>query len=141
MTAPRATGFAFRVRGQDGHARTSILVTPHADVELPTFMPVGTQGSVKTLAPAEVAATGARIVLGNTYHLWLRPGTEVIASAGGLHGFTRWPGTMLTDSGGFQAFSLGQARRRPRDRSGRAPRRRAAKIATACTPAPGSDLR
>jgi queuine tRNA-ribosyltransferase len=71
-------------------------------------MPVGTQGSVKSLAPEEVAATGARIVLGNTYHLWLRPGPEVIDALGGLHRFARWPHAMLTDSGGFQAFSLSQ---------------------------------
>jgi queuine tRNA-ribosyltransferase len=69
-------------------------------------MPVGTQGSVKTLSPDEVAATGAQIVLGNTYHLWIRPGAELIAELGGLHAFTRWPRAMLTDSGGFQAFSL-----------------------------------
>src|SRR5262245_42098469 len=73
-------------------------------------MPVGTQGSVKTLAPDEVAATGARIVLGNTYHLWLRPGPDVVARAGGLHAFTRWPHAMLTDSGGYQAFSLAERR-------------------------------
>ena len=73
----------------------------------PTFMPVGTQGSVKTLTPGEVAATGARIVLGNTYHLMLRPGASAIAELGGLHAFTRWPHAMLTDSGGFQAYSLG----------------------------------
>ena len=106
MTAPRTPGFAFRVLRRDGHARRSILTTPHGDVDLPTFMPVGTQGSVKTLEPSEVASTGARIVLGNTYHLWLRPGAELIAALGGLHGFTRWPHAMLTDSGGFQAFSL-----------------------------------
>jgi queuine tRNA-ribosyltransferase len=75
-------------------------------VETPTFMPVGTQGSVKTLAPDEVASTGARVVLGNTYHLMLRPGAAEIAALGGLHAFTRWPHAMLTDSGGFQAFSL-----------------------------------
>jgi queuine tRNA-ribosyltransferase len=69
-------------------------------------MPVGTQGSVKALSMAEVATTGARIVLGNTYHLWLRPGEDVVARHGGLHGFTKWPHAMLTDSGGFQAFSL-----------------------------------
>jgi queuine tRNA-ribosyltransferase len=69
-------------------------------------MPVGTQGSVKSLTPEEVAATGARIVLGNTYHLWVRPGPEVVSELGGLHGFSRWPHSMLTDSGGFQAFSL-----------------------------------
>ena len=107
MTAPRTPGFAFRVEATDGHARASVFTTPHAAVETPTFMPVGTAGSVKGLTPDEVAATGAQIVLGNTYHLWLRPGPEVIAGQGGLHGFTRWPRAMLTDSGGFQAFSLG----------------------------------
>jgi queuine tRNA-ribosyltransferase len=103
---PRAAGFAFRVVAQDGHARRGLLTTPHGEVETPTFMPVGTQGSVKTLAPWEVASTGARIVLGNTYHLMLRPGAEAVAEHGGLHGFTRWPHAMLTDSGGFQAYSL-----------------------------------
>jgi queuine tRNA-ribosyltransferase len=83
-----------------------VLTTPHGDVALPTFMPVGTQGSVKTLTPGEVASTGARVVLGNTYHLMLRPGADAIARLGGLHGFTAWPHAMLTDSGGFQAFSL-----------------------------------
>lgn len=106
MTAPRARGFAFEVLAQDGDARASVFTTPHGAIELPTFMPVGTQGSVKTLTPDEVAATGARVVLGNTYHLWLRPGADAIASFGGLHAFTRWPHAMLTDSGGFQAFSL-----------------------------------
>jgi queuine tRNA-ribosyltransferase len=108
-------GFAFRVDARDGAARASVLTTPHGEVETPTFMPVGTQGSVKTLAPAEVAATGARIVLGNTYHLWLRPGPEVVARAGGLHAFTRWPHAMLTDSGGFQAFSLAERRTQGED--------------------------
>jgi queuine tRNA-ribosyltransferase len=78
-------------------------------------MPVGTQGSVKTLSPREVAATGARIVLGNTYHLWLRPGAEAIDRAGGLHRFTQWPYVMLTDSGGFQAFSLSDRRSQSED--------------------------
>lgn len=73
-------------------------------------MPVGTQGSVKGVSPREVAASGARIVLANTYHLWLRPGAEVVKAAGGLHAFTRWPHTMLTDSGGYQAFSLSERR-------------------------------
>ncbi len=103
---PRTPGFAFRVVGNDGHARAAVLTTPHGEVETPTFMPVGTQGSVKTLTPDEVASTGARIVLGNTYHLWLRPTADRIAAHGGLHEFTRWPHVMLTDSGGFQAFSL-----------------------------------
>jgi len=99
MTAPRTPGFALKVLATDGHARAGILTTPHGDVPLPTFMPVGTQGSVKTLTPEEVASTGARVVLGNTYHLWQRPGPELVAALGGLHGFTRWPHAMLTDSG------------------------------------------
>jgi queuine tRNA-ribosyltransferase len=90
-----------------------VLTTPHAEVETPTFMPVGTQGSVKGLTAEEVAATGARVMLGNTYHLWLRPGADVVGRLGGLHGFTRWPHAMLTDSGGFQAFSLGGNLPRP----------------------------
>jgi queuine tRNA-ribosyltransferase len=110
MRAGRTERFGFRIAATDGGARAGTLTTAHGEVETPTFMPVGTQGSVKTLSPEEVAATGARIVLGNTYHLWLRPGEGVIGKLGGLHGFTRWPHTMLTDSGGFQAFSLGQAR-------------------------------
>ncbi|HEY4118831.1 MAG TPA: tRNA guanosine(34) transglycosylase Tgt [Byssovorax sp.] len=110
MSALSTPGFAFRVEGTCGPARAGVLTTPHGDVPTPTFMPVGTQGSVKTLTPFEVAATGARVVLGNTYHLWLRPGAEAIARAGGLHAFTRWPHAMLTDSGGFQAFSLADLR-------------------------------
>ncbi len=103
---PRAKGFSFEVKATSGNARCGVLVTPHAVVDTPTFMPVGTQGSVKTLTPDEVASTGAKIVLGNTYHLWLRPGADLISKFGGLHAFTRWPHAMLTDSGGFQAFSL-----------------------------------
>lgn len=103
---PRTPGFAFRIVAEDGAARRGVLTTPHGDVETPTFMPVGTQGSVKTLTPAEVASTGARVVLGNTYHLMLRPGADAVARLGGLHTFTRWPHAMLTDSGGFQAYSL-----------------------------------
>lgn len=107
---PSTPGYAFRVLATDGDARTGELTTPHGTVPTPTFMPVGTQGSVKTMTPGEVAATGARIVLGNTYHLWLRPGPEAVAAHGGLHGFTKWPHAMLTDSGGFQAFSLAERR-------------------------------
>ena len=103
-------GFSFATVAYDGSARAGVLSTPHGAVQTPTFMPVGTQGSVKTLTPEEVAATGARVVLGNTYHLWLRPGPEVVARAGGLHAFTRWPHAMLTDSGGYQAFSLAERR-------------------------------
>ena len=96
----------FHVDATEGHARAGVLATPHGDVPTPTFMPVGTQGSVKGLSPDEVRATGARVVLGNTYHLWLRPGASLVAALGGLHGFSHWPHAMLTDSGGFQAFSL-----------------------------------
>ena len=110
----RAAGFAFRTLATSGHARAGVMTTPHGEVETPIFMPVGTQGSVKTLDPLEVASTGARVVLGNTYHLWLRPGPELIDQLGGLHGFTRWPHVMLTDSGGFQAFSLGAAKDKAR---------------------------
>jgi queuine tRNA-ribosyltransferase len=104
---PRASGFSFRVTARSGNARSAVLTTPHGEVATPAFMPVGTQGSVKTLSPGEVASTGARIVLGNTYHLMLRPGAETIARLGGIHAFTRWPHATLTDSGGFQAYSLG----------------------------------
>jgi queuine tRNA-ribosyltransferase len=107
---PRTEGFSFEVLAQEGNARAGLFTTPHAVVETPTFMPVGTQGSVKTLTADEVASTGAQIVLGNTYHLWLRPGPDAVRAHGGLHGFTRWPRAMLTDSGGFQAFSLGQSK-------------------------------
>jgi queuine tRNA-ribosyltransferase len=106
---PPTPGFAFRVLARDGLARRAVFQTPHGPVETPTFMPVGTQGSVKTLSPREVASTGARVVLGNTYHLMLRPGAEAVAAQGGLHAFTRWPHAMLTDSGGFQAYSLSTA--------------------------------
>ncbi len=107
---PPTPGYGFRVEAKSGSARAGVLTTPHGDVPTPTFMPVGTQGSVKTLSPQEVASTGARVVLGNTYHLWLRPGAELIAAHGSLHGFTQWPHAMLTDSGGFQAFSLAERR-------------------------------
>jgi queuine tRNA-ribosyltransferase len=112
LTPPTA-GFAFRVVARDGQARRAVLTTPHGEVETPTFMPVGTQGSVKTLTPGEVASTGARVVLGNTYHLMLRPGADTIARLGGLHSFARWPHAMLTDSGGFQAYSLSSERTAP----------------------------
>ncbi len=103
-------GFSFTVEATSGHARAGTLATPHGPVETPTFMPVGTQGSVKALTAEEVRSTGAGVVLGNTYHLWLRPGAEVVRALGGLHAFARWPGAMLTDSGGFQVFSLAKLR-------------------------------
>ncbi len=103
-----ATRFEFRLRRADAHcqARTSTLDTPHGAVELPTFMPVGTQGTIKGLTIDMVRATGAQMVLGNTYHLALRPGDQVVADLGGLHQFMGWDGPILTDSGGFQIFSL-----------------------------------
>ena len=98
----------FQVLASDlpSKARAGLLTTPHGKIETPIFMPVGTQGSVKTLHPDDLTALGAQIILGNTYHLWLRPGTEVIESLGGLHGFTTWEKPLLTDSGGFQVWSL-----------------------------------
>jgi queuine tRNA-ribosyltransferase len=87
-------------------ARAGVLRTPHGDIDTPVFMPVGTQAAVKALTPQMVYSTGARIVLANTYHLEMRPGSELVRDAGGLHAFMRWPGAVLTDSGGFQVFSL-----------------------------------
>jgi queuine tRNA-ribosyltransferase len=107
VSAPlTARGFAFEVEARDGAARVARLTTPHGEVETPCFMPVGTKGTVKAVAPRELAELGARIVLANTYHLYLRPGAELVAAHGGLHGFMRWDGPILTDSGGFQVFSL-----------------------------------
>ncbi len=101
-----ARGFAFDVEARDGAARVARLTTPHGEVETPCFMPVGTKATVKAVAPRELAELGARIVLANAYHLYLRPGIELVAAHGGLHGFMRWDGPILTDSGGFQVFSL-----------------------------------
>jgi len=100
------SGFGFEVTGRDGAARRGRLRTGHGDVDTPVFMPVGTQATVKSLTAAQVAATGAGLILGNTYHLYLRPGADVVREMGGLHRFAAWPGAMLTDSGGFQVFSL-----------------------------------
>ncbi|MDO4575444.1 MAG: tRNA guanosine(34) transglycosylase Tgt [Planctomycetia bacterium] len=100
--------FSFAVEATDGAARAGRMTTPHGVVETPTFMPVGTVGSVKGIEMSLLEATGARIVLGNTYHLTLRPGEERVRKLGGLHRFTGWTGPMLTDSGGFQLFSLAQ---------------------------------
>ncbi len=97
---------SFAVEKSCGKARACRFATPHGEVETPLFMPVGTLGTVKAVLPAELEALGARIVLGNTYHLWLRPGLDVIAAHGGLHRFMRWPHPILTDSGGYQVFSL-----------------------------------
>ncbi len=101
----------FDVLAQDGVARRGRLSFERGTVETPAFMPVGTYGSVKAMTPEEVDATGAEIILGNTFHLMLRPGTEIIQQHGDLHDFMRWNGPILTDSGGFQVFSLGDLRK------------------------------
>ncbi len=106
----RAKGFSFTVEAADGRARVGRLETPHGAVETPCFMPVGTKATVKGVAPRDLAAVGAGIVLANTYHLYFRPGAEIVALHGGLHGFMQWPGPILTDSGGFQVFSLADTR-------------------------------
>jgi queuine tRNA-ribosyltransferase len=98
---------AFTVHARDGAARLGKLETAHGVIDTPVFMPVGTAATVKAMTPEAVAATGAQIILGNTYHLMLRPGAERVARLGGLHRFMHWPGPILTDSGGFQVMSLG----------------------------------
>src|SRR5258707_940839 len=103
--------FSFRLLATDGVARRGEIATPHGAVATPAFLPIGTQATVKGLAPEAVRATGADIVLANTYHLMLRPGAERIASLGGLHRFMNWPWAILTDSGGFQVMSLSQLRK------------------------------
>jgi queuine tRNA-ribosyltransferase len=99
------------VIARDGGARAGILRTPRGLVETPAFMPVGTKGTVKGLTPEDLRGVGAGIVLGNTYHLYLRPGSDLVREAGGLHGFMGWEGPILTDSGGYQVFSLAETRR------------------------------
>jgi queuine tRNA-ribosyltransferase len=96
---------SFQLLGTDGAARRGRMTFPRGTVETPAFMPVGTYGSVKGVMPDQVRELGAEIILGNTFHLYLRPGLDVIADHGGLHGFSRWNGPILTDSGGFQVFS------------------------------------
>jgi len=103
--------FEFRLDATEGAARAGTLALPHGEIRTPAFMPVGTHGVVRGLSPREIERTGAQIILGNTYHLHLRPGEDVIQAMGGLHRFTTWPRPMLTDSGGFQVFSLEGLRR------------------------------
>ena len=100
------TGLGFELLATDGLARRGRMTLNHGIVDTPIFMPVGTYGTVKAMMPHELIEVGSQIVLGNTFHLWLRPGTEVIAKHGGLHGFMQWHQPLLTDSGGFQVFSL-----------------------------------
>jgi queuine tRNA-ribosyltransferase len=106
-----APGFSHTTVATDGAARAGVLQTAHGPVETPVFMPVGTAGTVKAMTADAVRATGARLVLGNTYHLMLRPGAEQVARFGGLHRFMDWPGPILTDSGGFQIMSLAKLRK------------------------------
>jgi queuine tRNA-ribosyltransferase len=101
----------FKLLATDGAARVGRIATAHGEVRTPAFMPVGTYGTVKAMSPAELRDLGADIVLGNTFHLWLRPGLDVIAAHGGLHRFMGWHGPILTDSGGFQVYSLGALRK------------------------------
>jgi len=101
----------FELSGSDGHARRGRLKFPRGTVETPAFMPVGTYGTVKGMLPRDIRGIGAEIILGNTFHLWLRPGTDIIEQHGDLHDFMAWDGPILTDSGGFQVFSLGDMRK------------------------------
>jgi queuine tRNA-ribosyltransferase len=105
-----SAGMDFRLVATDGRARRGTLTLAHGTVQTPVFMPVGTYGAVKTMAPRDLTEVGAQIILGNTFHLWLRPGTGVFDKLGGLHGFNGWRGPILTDSGGFQVWSLGKTR-------------------------------
>ncbi|HDQ72765.1 MAG TPA: tRNA guanosine(34) transglycosylase Tgt [Chloroflexi bacterium] len=103
--------FNFNLQATDGRARAGVYHTPHGDVSTPVFMPVGTQATVKAVLPRDLHAMDASVVLANTYHLYLRPGDRLIADLGGLHRFMAWDGPILTDSGGFQVFSLSQRRK------------------------------
>lgn len=103
--------FTFDINARQGAARCGVFRTPHGDLETPVFAPVGTQASVKAVTPAQLEELGASLILANTYHLYLRPGDERIASLGGLHRFMSWDGPILTDSGGFQVFSLSDSRK------------------------------
>lgn len=109
------SGFSFTLEAKDGRARAGRLRTPHGEVETPVFMPVGTAGAVKAVLHRDLAAIGARILLANTYHLMLRPGDALVAGLGGLHGFTGWSRPFLTDSGGYQVFSLAALRKLDED--------------------------
>ncbi len=106
MAGTAAAPFRFDLAGRCGAARAGTFHTPHGPVDTPAFMPVGTHGAVKAMLPDQVRATGAQMILANTYHLTLRPGEALVAKLGGLHRFMQWPGPILTDSGGFQVFSL-----------------------------------
>ena len=103
--------FSMKIEATDGAARTGVVSTLRGEIRTPAFMPVGTAGTVKAMFPEDVRATGADIILGNTYHLMLRPGAERVANLGGLHKFMNWPRPILTDSGGYQVMSLSSLRK------------------------------
>ena len=111
MTNETTKNFTFERIGQQGSARAGLFHTPHGDIPTPIFAPVGTQATVKAVTPAQLEEVGASLVLSNTYHLYLRPGADLVAEMGGLHQFMRWPHPILTDSGGFQVFSLAEMRK------------------------------
>src|SRR5258705_12911565 len=111
MHSPMNRDFSFRLIAADGMARRGEITMPRGTIRTPAFMPVGTGGTVKAMYMDQVRAAGADIILGNTYHLMLRPGAERVARLGGLHEFARWPHPILTDSGGFQVMSLSQLRK------------------------------
>src|SRR3954452_13385008 len=107
---PVTEGFRFAVETTDGRARRGVFTTPHGEVETPMFMPVGTLATVKALDPDDLTGAGAQMILANAYHLHLRPGDDLVREMGGLHRFMHWNGPILTDSGGFQVFSLATLR-------------------------------
>ena len=108
---PDSKVFTYEMEAADGKARAGVFHTPHGDIPTPIFAPVGTQATVKAVTPAQLSELGCSLVLANTYHLFLRPGPDLVAEMGGLHEFMQWHGPMLTDSGGFQVFSLGPLRK------------------------------
>ncbi len=109
--SPFSMPFTFELQARQGRARAGVFHTPHGDLFTPVFAPVGTQATVKAITPAQLDELGASLVLANTYHLYLRPGEKLVSELGGLHDFMNWPGPMLTDSGGFQVFSLAENRK------------------------------
>jgi queuine tRNA-ribosyltransferase len=111
MTSETKPPFTYTLAACQGKARAGIFSTPHGDIPTPIFAPVGTQATVKAMTPAQLEEIGAQLVLSNTYHLYLRPGADLVADFGGLHEFMRWPRPILTDSGGFQVFSLAEMRK------------------------------
>lgn len=111
MTLPNQDSFSFTLAARQGNARAGTFSTPHGDILTPIFAPVGTQATVKAVTPAQLTEIGASLILSNTYHLYLRPGADLVAEMGGLHRFMNWPHPILTDSGGFQVFSLAEMRK------------------------------